>query len=57
MLLNKQALKEFKILYKKRFGEEISDKTAEKVARKLLLLFKVIYKDQKNQQYNKYEPR
>ncbi len=55
MLLSKQALKEFKDLYRKRFGEEINDKTAEKAARKLLLLFQIVYKNPTNQQPTKHD--
>jgi len=57
MLLSKKTIKEFKTIYTQKFHQDIDDKTAQEMAKKLLLLFKVIYKDQKNQQYNKYEPR
>ena len=48
--MNKKAIKEFQEIYRKKFGEEIDDLKAREVARKLLNLFKVIYKPtQKNQ--------
>ena len=52
MLLSKKAIKEFKEIYKQKFHKDIDDKTAQEMAIKLFLLFRVIYKPQ---QLNKHE--
>ena len=44
MQLSKQAIKEYKEIYKKAFGEEISDQEAYEQGSRLLRLFKAIYK-------------
>jgi len=44
MELSKEALEEFKIIYKEDFGEKISDDKALDLATRLVTLFKVIYK-------------
>ena len=43
MQFNKKAIKEFKEIYRKEFNEEIDDKTARKMAGRLLILFKAVY--------------
>ncbi len=43
-MLSNQAVTEFKKIYKKEFGEEISDKEALEKGEKLLRLFQIIYK-------------
>jgi len=48
MLLSKKAIKEFKTIYTKRFHQDIDDKTAQEMAKRLLLLFKIVYKAQIN---------
>ena len=42
--LSKEAIKEFKEIYKKEFGEEISDREAYDKASNLLRLFEAVYK-------------
>jgi len=44
MSLSKEAIEEFKEIYRQEFGEEISDQKALELALNLLNLFKVIYK-------------
>jgi len=57
MKLSKETIKEFKEIYKKEFNQEIDDITAQKFARNLLLLFKVVYRTPINKNSNKYEQR
>lgn len=42
--LSKQAIDEYKAIYKKEFGKEITDAEAEEQGMKLLRLFKIIYR-------------
>jgi hypothetical protein len=42
MSLSKQAIEEYKQIYKKNFGEEISDEEARKQGENLIELFRVI---------------
>lgn len=51
MELSEEAIKEFKEIYRKEFKEEIDDKTARILARRLLNLYKAVYKSNKE----KYE--
>ena len=44
MELSKEAIEEYKRIYKAEFGEEISDQEAYKQAINLLQLFKIIYR-------------
>ena len=44
MLLSKEAIKEFKQIYRQEFSEKISDQTALELALNLLNLFRVIYR-------------
>jgi hypothetical protein len=44
MQLSKEAIKEFREIYRKEFKEEIDEVVAQEKARRLLNLFKVIYK-------------
>ncbi len=44
MSLSKEAIEEFKEIYRQEFGEEISDQTALELALNLLNLFRAIYK-------------
>ena len=44
MRLSKEAIKEFKEIYYKEFGERISDKEAQEMGANLLSLFKIIYR-------------
>lgn len=43
MLLPKEAIEEFKKLFKKRFKEELTDEEAYRKATKLIDLFEVVY--------------
>jgi len=43
-MVPKEAIKEFRRLYKAEYGEEISDKEATDLAINLILLFKRIYR-------------
>jgi len=44
MQLSKQAIREFKSIYKEEFREDISDYEAYELAANLLRLFKIIYR-------------
>jgi len=44
MRLNKEAIKEFKKIYYKEFGEKISGPEAQEMGANLLSLFKIIYR-------------
>lgn len=48
MLLSKKAIKEFKEIYKQKYHQDLDDKTAQEMAMKLFLLFKVVYKNPVN---------
>ena len=54
-MISEEALKEFKLIYKKKFDIELSDKDALEKAAKLLNLMKAIYKPiYKNARNRKY---
>lgn len=64
MRLTEEDLKEFKRIYKKEFGEDISDKDALEKATRLIRLVKAVYKPIKKSDFEKfdnkgshYEPR
>lgn len=44
MRLSKKAIKEFKEIYYREFGEKISDETAQEKGQRLIALFKIIYR-------------
>ncbi|MHA1877820.1 MAG: hypothetical protein ACTSUC_15370, partial [Promethearchaeota archaeon] len=44
MGLSKKAIKEFKEIYFKEYGEKISDEVAREKGQRLLSLFKIIYR-------------
>jgi len=44
MGLSKEAIKEFKDIYRKEFKEDISDGKAQELGENLISLFKVIYR-------------
>jgi len=44
MRLSKQAIEEFKKIYREEFGKEISDEEAQEMGEGLLSLFKIIYR-------------
>ena len=43
-MISKESLEEFKKIYKKEFGEEISDQEAFERATNLLNLYRILYK-------------
>lgn len=43
-MLSRNAIEEYKAIYKKQFGKEITDAEAEEQGMKLLRLFKIIYR-------------
>jgi len=55
MKLNKREIKELKRIYKKEFNQEIDDAMVQKVAKRYLLLFKVVYGIPISKEHNKYE--
>ena len=44
--LSKEAIKQFKEIYRKEFGEDIDDGTARILARRLLNLYRAVYSPQ-----------
>jgi len=54
-MLSQKALEEFKILWSKEFGEEISDEFAMAEATQLLTIFDVIYHPIKKEWLEEYE--
>jgi len=61
MRLSKEAIEEFKKIYREEFGKKISDEEAQEKGQRLLSLFKIIYrpipKDEfQNKIENKNEP-
>lgn len=54
-MLSKQALQEFKEIWKKEHGEEISDEFAMEQAMSLLTVFDVIYRPLKKEWLKDYE--
>ena len=57
MQLSKEAIKEFKKTYKKKFGENLSDQVALEKATKLLNLVKAVYQPITKEEYNKVQKR
>jgi len=53
MKLSKKAIDEYKEIYKRKFGEEITDQEAYEQASNLLRLFKVIYRPLPSEKKNK----
>ena len=56
-MISKEALEEFKRIWKKEFGTEISDSDALESATKLLNLMKIIYKPMTKKDYKKISER
>jgi len=56
-MISKEGLKEFKKIYKKRFGKYLSDKTALEKATKLLNLVKTVYQPMTKEEYDKVQKR
>jgi uncharacterized protein YdiU (UPF0061 family) len=56
-MISKEELKEFKKIYKKRFGENLSDQVALEKATKLLNLVKAVYRPMTKEKYDKVQKR
>ena len=56
-MISKEELKEFKKIYKKRFGENLSDQVALEKATKLLNLVKAVYQPMIKEEYDKVQQR
>lgn len=54
-MISEQALQEFKVIWKKEFDQDISDKEAAEQALNLLNLFDAIYRPIKKESLNEYE--
>ena len=57
MIPSKEAIKEFKEIYRKEFGEELSDQDALEKASKLLRLMEIIYKPMTQKEYDEVQKR
>jgi len=55
MIPSKEAIEEFKEIYKKEFGEELSDQDATERATKLLNLMEAIYKPIPQKKHDKIQ--
>jgi len=55
MKLDEKTINKFRKLYKKRFNEDIDKATAEKLVRKVCILFKVVYGSSVNKENDRYE--
>ena len=56
-MISKESLEEFKKIYKKRFGENLSDQVALEKATKLLNLVKTVYRPMTQEEYDKVQKR
>ena len=56
-MISKEHLEKFKVLYKNRFGVEISDQEALEEGTKLLRLMKIIYKPMTVEEYELLQKR
>jgi len=56
-MISKEKLKEFKKIYKKRFGKNLSDQVALEKATKLLNLVKAVYRPMAKEEYDKVRKR
>jgi len=56
-VISKEALKEFKALYKKHFNKDISDQEALEKGTKLIRLMKIIYKPMTENEYKALQKR
>lgn len=57
MMISGEQLEEYKRIYKKEFGEDVSDQDALEQATKLLRLMQIIYKPMTQKDYNKLQER
>ena len=56
-MISKESLEKFKKIYKKRFGEHLSDQAALEKATKLLNLVKAVYQPMTQEEYDKVQKR
>jgi hypothetical protein len=59
MALSKEAIEEFKEIYREEFGKQISDAEAQEMGESLISLFKIIYRpipEEKRNQEDKANP-
>ena len=56
-MISKEALEEFKKIYKEKYGEDISDKEALDLGINLLTMFNAIYCPVKKEWLKEYEER
>jgi hypothetical protein len=56
-MISKEQLEEFKKIYKKEFGKDISDKEALESATKLMRLVEIVYKPMTQEEYDKVQKR
>ena len=54
-MISKKELKEFKKIYKKSFGEDLSDQDALEKATKLLNLARIVYQPMTKEEYDKVQ--
>ncbi len=55
MPLSKEAIEEFKEIYRQEFGKEISDQTALELALNLLTLFQAIYRPVTKKEFEEFK--
>ncbi len=56
-MISREEVKKFKEIYKKRFGEYLSDQVALEKATKLLNLVKAVYQPITQEEYDKVQKR
>ena len=56
-MISEERLKEFKKIYKKRFGKNLSDQSALEKATKLSRSVEIIYKPMTKEEYDKVQKR
>lgn len=56
-MISKEQLEEFKSIYRKEFGKDISDQDALESATKLLNLLRLVYKPMTKEEFSKLEER
>ncbi len=54
MIISKERLDEFKRIWKRKFGEDISDEKAQESGSKLIQLVEAIYKPMTQKEYDKF---
>jgi hypothetical protein len=56
-VISNEELEEFKAIYKKRFGTELSNQDALEKATRLLTLMKIVYKPMTREEYDAVQKR